>query len=65
VNQTPAQTHTNDAEVLDLRGIMRTLKLSQSAAKRHLQTGHIPGRKVGRQWRVSKAVLMAWLNGQG
>lgn len=63
MNQT--QTQSTDAEVLDLRGIMKTLKISQSAAKRHLQTGHIPGKKVGRQWRVSKAVLMAWLNRNG
>jgi excisionase family DNA binding protein len=60
VESTSAQ-HTAASHVLDLEGIMARLEISQSTAKRLLAAKRIPGFKVGRQWRVSKAVFNAWL----
>lgn len=42
------------------------LGVSAETVKRHLRAGRLPGRKVGRLWRVSRAALDAFLvNHQG
>ena len=42
-------------EVADL------LRLHHQVVQRKLQVGEIPGYRIGREWRVEKAQLLAWL----
>jgi excisionase family DNA binding protein len=43
------------AEVADV------LRLNQQVVQRKLQAGEIPGYRIGREWRVEHAQLLAWL----
>lgn len=43
------------AEVADL------LRLNHQVVQRKLQAGEIPGYRIGREWRVERAQLLAWL----
>ena len=43
------------AEVAEL------LRLNHQVVQRKLQAGEIPGYRIGREWRVERAQLMAWL----
>jgi excisionase family DNA binding protein len=38
------------------------LRLAYSVLLLHTRRGTIPGRKVGRHWRYSRAALIAWLS---
>lgn len=46
------------AEVADL------LRLNQQVVQRKLQAGEIPAYRIGREWRVERAQLLTWLEGQ-
>lgn len=43
------------AEVADL------LKMNHQVIQRKLQAGEIPGYRIGREWRVERGQLLAWL----
>ncbi|MHB8340277.1 MAG: DUF2087 domain-containing protein [Mycobacteriales bacterium] len=43
------------AEVADL------LRLNHQVVQRKLQAGEIPGYRIGREWRVERGQLLAWL----
>jgi excisionase family DNA binding protein len=43
------------AEVADV------LRMNPQVVQRKLQAGEIPGYRIGREWRVERAQLMAWL----
>ena len=56
MSQTISETvFLTSAEVAD------KLKLNQQVVVRKLQTGEIPGYKIGKDWRVSDHQLAAWL----
>ncbi len=40
------------------------LRLAQSTVYKLLETGQIPGRKVGGSWRVPRRALDKWLEGE-
>ncbi|MBI5868360.1 MAG: DUF2087 domain-containing protein [candidate division Zixibacteria bacterium] len=41
--------------------VAEKLQLNQQVVVRKLQTGEIPGYKIGKDWRVSSQQLLAWL----
>ncbi len=41
--------------------VAEKLKLNQQVVVRKLQTGEIPGYKIGKDWRVAEDQLVAWL----
>jgi excisionase family DNA binding protein len=49
------------ARVLTLRQAAELLQISPNTLRRYLQTGVIPGRRVGRDWRISEVALHDWL----
>ena len=46
----------NAAEVADL------LRLNHQVVQRKLAAGEIPGYRIGKEWRVERAQLLAWLD---
>lgn len=48
-------------EILTLEELATFLKLSKSSLNKHLAQGKIPGQKIRRHWRFSKAVIDNWL----
>jgi excisionase family DNA binding protein len=38
------------------------LRVGPEAIYRQLRSGKMPGRKLGREWRISKRALVAWLS---
>jgi excisionase family DNA binding protein len=47
--------------VLDIDGLAEYLHLSKSTAYRLAQRRQIPGQKVGKHWRFSRAAIDGWL----
>jgi len=53
--------HLTDIDFLTSAEVAEKLKLNQQVVVRKLQTGEIPGYKIGKDWRVAENQLMAWL----
>ena len=53
-----------DHELLTCEEAAAYLRLHPRTVGRLLKAGHLPGVKVGRQWRLRKADLDAYLGGQ-
>jgi len=54
-----------DDEVLDLREAAVLLGLDEQDVADEAARGNLPGRRIGDQWRFSRAHLLAWLGGSG
>lgn len=52
-----------DDEVLDLREAAVLLDLDEQVVADEAARGNLPGRRIGGQWRFSRAHLLAWLGG--
>ncbi len=50
-------------EVLTADEAALLLRLDEAALLNLAQTGQVPGRRVGNQWRFSRAALLGWLTG--
>jgi excisionase family DNA binding protein len=49
------------AEVLDTAGAADLLRVDEAAIVDLATKGELPGRKIGDQWRFSRAALLGWL----
>lgn len=58
------QDNGSELAVLDGLGIARRLGISPTTAYELLARGEIPAVRVGRQWRVSREALDAFLAGK-
>ena len=47
-------------EFLGVPEVARLLRVSDRSVLRALTAGKLPGRKVGKKWRISRAALMRW-----
>jgi excisionase family DNA binding protein len=58
---------TDDDGLLTLGEAAEMLRISISTAKKLASSGALPGvlPKVGRQWRISRAGLVAYIHGEG
>lgn len=52
---------TADDQVLTVDELAIYLKVSRSTLYKLLAEGKVPGQRVGRHWRFSKAVIDRWL----
>lgn len=50
-------------EVLTVSEAAEILKLDPKTVERQLRAGRLPGAKVGRVWRISRAALEGYLTG--
>ena len=48
-------------EIMSLDELVDYLKVSKSTLYKLVQRGHLPGKKVGKQWRFHKEAVDAWL----
>ena len=58
----------NHADVLDLAGAAKFLRLPAKTVERLVAEQGLPGRKIGKQWRFLRAAIERWLEpgkGQG
>ena len=51
------------AEVLTLEGAAELLQLAPEAVAELAAAGELPGRRIGDDWRFSRAAVLAWLAG--
>ena len=51
-------------EVLTLEQLATLLELDPELVRGLAEKGEIPGRKLGDQWRFSRAAVLAWLAGE-
>lgn len=49
-------------EVLTLPKLQAYIKVGFYTAKKLLETGEIPGKKINREWRCTKKAVDEWLN---
>lgn len=52
-----------EEEILNLEQAVELLGISEKTMIKLLREEHIPARKIGREWRFSKAALIEWLSG--
>ena len=57
---TPAQT----LEILTLEQLATLLELDVEVVRALAEQGDVPGRKLGEEWRFSRAAVLAWLAGE-
>jgi excisionase family DNA binding protein len=55
----PAQ----ELEVLTLEQLAELLSLDLESAQALAETGKLPGRKLGKEWRFSRRAILDWLSG--
>jgi len=53
-----------DADVLTLREVAALLRVAEKTAYTLVQTGDLPGFKVGGQWRFRRSDIDAWITSQ-
>lgn len=49
-------------EILSLDGASKFLKIGKKTLYNLVKEGTIPGRKIGREWRFVKSVLVDWVS---
>jgi excisionase family DNA binding protein len=59
--QKRAGASANHAEVLDLAGAAKFLRLPGKTVERLVAEQGLPGRKVGKEWRFLRAAIERWL----
>ena len=52
-----------DPAVLTLVGLAELLQVDEGAARELAETGQLPGRKVGDEWRFAREAVLRWLAG--
>ena len=52
-----------DPEVLTVEQAAALLQVDADTVRALAREGDLPGRKVGREWRFSRAAVLAWLGG--
>ena len=57
-------TPVHELEVLTLEQLAALLELDVDAVRALVEQGDIPGRKLGEQWRFSRAAILEWLGGE-
>jgi excisionase family DNA binding protein len=53
------------AKILTVRQAAELLQASEETVRDWLRRGRIPGRRVGRSWRISEEALLDWLRVNG
>ena len=54
----------HELEVLTLEQLATLLELDVEVVGTLVEQGEIPGRKLGEEWRFSRAAILAWLAGE-
>jgi excisionase family DNA binding protein len=57
--------HVSSPEVLTAEQLAKLLQVEVRTVRSLAARGDLPGRKLGRQWRFSRAAVLAWLAGSG
>jgi excisionase family DNA binding protein len=52
---------TRKPDILDVHGIAALLTVSTDTVYELLQSGELPGRKVGRKWLTTRNAVMRWV----
>ena len=53
------------SEVLTLEQLARFLQLDEAVVLGLAETGELPGRKVGDEWRFARQAVLTWLGAEG
>ncbi|MDP8922274.1 MAG: helix-turn-helix domain-containing protein [Chloroflexota bacterium] len=54
-----------EKDVLNVDQAAELLSVSPWTVREQARQGHLPGRKVGKEWRFSRVALLTWLAGGG
>jgi excisionase family DNA binding protein len=57
-------TPVQELEVLTLEQLASLLELDVEAVRALAEQGDLPGRKLGEDWRFSRAAILEWLGGE-
>jgi excisionase family DNA binding protein len=56
-------TPTEAAEVLDVDEVAELLQVEPDGVRELAESGKLPGRKIGEEWRFLRRAVLAWLGG--
>ena len=51
----------NTSDVLTLEGVAELLEVTPELVAELAESGEIPGRRIGSEWRFARAAVLAWL----
>jgi excisionase family DNA binding protein len=57
-------TPVHELEVLTLEQLAALLELDVEVLRALAEQGDVPGRKLGEEWRFSRAAILEWLGGE-
>lgn len=52
-------------EIMDVVQAALFLKVSPATVRTALAAGKLPGKRIGKEWRLSRTALIGWLSGPG
>ena len=55
-------TRADDGEVMTLEEAAALLRVNDAAIREQAETGLVPARRLGEEWRFSRSALLAWLS---
>ncbi|HEV8718012.1 MAG TPA: helix-turn-helix domain-containing protein [Candidatus Binatia bacterium] len=58
------ETHTAQAKILTVQQAAEQLQVSERTVYEWLRNGKIPGRKIGKVWRLSEDAIVDFLRGE-
>ena len=61
LSYSPVMSATDDLVLYTAQEVADVLRMNLQVVQRKLQAGEIPGYRLGREWRVEKSQLLAWL----
>jgi excisionase family DNA binding protein len=52
----------NETDIMTLEEVAKYLKLQPQTVYKWAQEGHIPGAKLGKEWRFRRSILDEWID---
>jgi excisionase family DNA binding protein len=59
--QPPTRERAEQPEILTAEEVAAFLRVPLLTVQRQAKAGRLPGRRIGKQWRFSRSVLLEWI----
>lgn len=65
VEQPPADPAGEPPEIMDVLEAAAFLKVAPATVRTQLAAKQLPGKRIGKEWRLSRTALISWLSEPG
>jgi excisionase family DNA binding protein len=64
-NTAPGEPAEVEPEIMDVHEAAAFLKVSPATVRAQLAAQRMPGKRIGKEWRISRTALIQWLSEPG